>query len=430
MPSPAIRVENLSKQYQIGARENGYTTFREAVSGLVKNPLRRFRNLSGQPRADKSFWALKDVLFDVQPGEVVGIIGRNGAGKSTLLKILSQITEPTAGRVEINGRVASLLEVGTGFHPELTGRENIFLNGSILGMSRADVRRNFDEIVEFSGVEHFIDTPVKRYSSGMTVRLAFSVAAHLDPEILIVDEVLAVGDQAFQSRCLGKMGGVARSGRTILFVSHNMAAIEHLCTRGILLERGALIEDGSACGAIRTYCGMAASNEGRQLSQRTDRTGNGTFRLESLQLVNSMARNANVVEMGNDWIIDLNFTGCGRIARPELCLVVMTAAGQRIARIMSTETHGDLPLLEGEFSVRAHIKALNLVPGSYHLLVDLSELSADTIDRVESAAIVEVIAKNVFGSGKISNSRQSASHCYFDCAWTCNTASTIDCAGS
>jgi lipopolysaccharide transport system ATP-binding protein len=235
---PAIRVRQLGKEYQLGAHEPGGTTFREFITRTLSSPMKRFRELAGRGEAKHRFWALRDVSFDVQPGEVLGIVGRNGAGKSTLLKVLSRIVQPTEGRVELNGRVASLLEVGTGFHPELTGRENIFLNGAILGMSQAEIRRKLDEIVEFSGVAKFIDTPIKRYSSGMTVRLAFAVAAHLEPEILIIDEVLAVGDFEFQNKCLGKMKDVARSGRTILFVSHNLPAVQALCTRAILLHQG------------------------------------------------------------------------------------------------------------------------------------------------------------------------------------------------
>lgn len=253
MPSPAIRVSNLSKQYQIGATQSGYTTLRETIADVAKAPLRRLKALSGHPRADDWFWALKDVSFNIEPSEVVGVIGRNGAGKSTLLKILSQITEPTAGRIEIQGRMASLLEVGTGFHPELTGRENIFLNGAILGMRRAEIRRAFDDIVAFAEVDRFLDTPVKRYSSGMYVRLAFSVAAHLQPEILIVDEVLAVGDVDFQRKCLGKMHDVSRSGRTVLLVSHNLAAIRKLCDTAIVLDRGQLEYHGNVNEAIEVY---------------------------------------------------------------------------------------------------------------------------------------------------------------------------------
>jgi homopolymeric O-antigen transport system ATP-binding protein len=238
MSRTVISVEKLSKEYVIGGRERAHGSFREMLLSAAAAPFRRFRRLSGEVIPEERIWALKDVSFEVREGEVVGIIGRNGAGKSTLLKILSRITSPTEGRVKIRGRVSSLLEVGTGFHHELTGRENIYLNGAILGMSRTEINRKFDEIVEFSGVEKFLDTPVKRYSSGMQVRLAFAVAAHLKPEVLIVDEVLAVGDAEFQRKCLGKIGQVGRDGRTVLFVSHNLQAVTGLCERVILLNRG------------------------------------------------------------------------------------------------------------------------------------------------------------------------------------------------
>src|SRR5712692_6188799 len=283
MSNIAIHVENLSKLYKIGARRNRHDTLRDHLAHGFKSLFSRNgrssslasqpSTLSGQQSAvsgqlssvdgrSNTFWALKDVSFEVKHGEVVGIIGRNGAGKSTLLKILSRITEPTTGQVQIDGRVASLLEVGTGFHPELTGRENIFLNGAILGMRRAEIARKFDEIVDFSEIEQFLDTPVKHYSSGMYVRLAFAVAAHLDPEILIVDEVLAVGDVAFQKKCLGKMNEVSKSGRTVLFVSHNMAAVENLCQRGVVLERGRVVFDGTAKDAVQHYLSGISSATG------------------------------------------------------------------------------------------------------------------------------------------------------------------------
>ena len=249
----AIEVENLSKRYRIGARENN-KTLREAFVDLAAAPLRRIKSFGrSSHREEDSIWALKDVSFEVEPGEVVGIIGRNGAGKTTLLKVLSQITEPTEGRAVLNGRVASLLEVGTGFHTELTGRENIYLSGALLGMSKKEIDKKFDEIVDFSGVDKFIDTPVKRYSSGMRVRLGFAVAAHLEPEILLIDEVLAVGDAAFQAKCLGKMGEVAKEGRTVLFVSHNMSAITRLCKWSVWLEAGRIRDIAPASRIVERY---------------------------------------------------------------------------------------------------------------------------------------------------------------------------------
>lgn len=264
--SSVISVENLSKKYIIDhQKQEGYTTLRDVLTSGAKYLTHKLRHPFAAPENDpthEEFWALKDVSFDIQQGDRVGIIGRNGAGKSTLLKILSRITEPTSGKVSIKGRVASLLEVGTGFHPELSGRENIFLNGAILGMSKAEIKSKFDEIVAFAEVERFLDTPVKRYSSGMYVRLAFAVAAHLEPEILIVDEVLAVGDAQFQKKCLGKMQEVGQEGRTVLFVSHNMAAINALCNKAILIDKGQVAAEGTVEGVLAKY--MQRSSVGRE----------------------------------------------------------------------------------------------------------------------------------------------------------------------
>src|SRR5438445_5352997 len=258
MSDVAIRVDGLGKQYQIGGDRKPYKTIRESITDMVLDPLRRLRaGLSADAlNGEQAFWALKDVSFEVNRGEVVGIIGRNGAGKSTLLKILSRITEPTEGEVEIAGRVGSLLEVGTGFHPELTGRENVYLNGAILGMQRREIERRFDEIVAFSEIERFLETPVKHYSGGMYTRLAFAVAAHLEPEILLVDEVLAVGDAAFQKKCLGKMGDVAGQGRTVIFVSHNMGAVASLCQTGLVLDAGRIGFVGPVTEAVELYLGQ------------------------------------------------------------------------------------------------------------------------------------------------------------------------------
>lgn len=278
MSEPAIRASGVSKRYKLGVREP-YVTLREAIVRSVRGLTRR-----GEPGADTALWALKDVSFEVQPGEVVGVIGRNGAGKSTLLKILSRITEPTEGTVDLYGRVGSLLEVGTGFHPELSGRENVFLNGAILGMKRREIVAKFDEIVAFAGVERFVDTPVKHYSSGMYMRLAFAVAANLEPDVLVVDEVLAVGDAEFQRKCLGKMSEVARGGRTVLFVSHNMAAIEQLCSRAILLDGGALSLDADVRSVLEAYTRSIATPASRSLEHVKTRSGAGGARFSEFWL--------------------------------------------------------------------------------------------------------------------------------------------------
>lgn len=265
---PIIKVEQLSKQYHIGARQESFPTLRDRIAGAVRAPIKGLR----ERRRNESIWALKDVSFDIMPGEVVGIIGRNGAGKSTLLKLLSRITEPTTGRIELYGRIASLLEVGTGFHQELTGRENIYLNGAILGMRRTEIERKFDEIVAFAETDEFLDTPVKHYSSGMYMRLAFAIAAHLEPEILLIDEVLAVGDAAFQSKCLGKMGEVAKHGRTVIFVSHQMGAIAQLCRKALLLNEGTIVKEGDIQTVIDHYLNeVITGTPGEFTNQESDK---------------------------------------------------------------------------------------------------------------------------------------------------------------
>jgi len=278
---PIIKVENIGKQYRIGARQQAYSTLREALAGAVQAPLKRLQRNGSSDAV--TIWALKNVSFEVRPGEVVGIIGRNGSGKSTLLKILSRITEPTTGRVELYGRIGSLLEVGTGFHPELTGRENIFLNGAVLGMRRNEIARKFDEIVAFAEIEKFLDTPVKHYSSGMYMRLAFAVAAHLEPEILLVDEVLAVGDAEFQTKCLGKMGAVAGEGRTVLFVSHNMTAVRRLCRRVIWLNDGEVVQAGETTQVIGDFLRRGAfSTLKKEWDDPSQAPGNDQVRLRSI----------------------------------------------------------------------------------------------------------------------------------------------------
>jgi lipopolysaccharide transport system ATP-binding protein len=300
----AIRVCNIGKKYRLGGSVENYQTIREVLVNAVSAPIKRIRN----PEQIQEFWALKDVSFDVHHGEVMGIIGRNGAGKSTLLKILSRITSPTEGRAKIFGRVGSLLEVGTGFHPELTGRENIFLSGSLLGMRKREIEEKFDEIIRFSEIEKFLDTPVKRYSSGMYVRLAFAVAAHLEPEILIIDEVLAVGDFQFQKKCLGKMGKIAKEGRTVLFVSHNMSAVSSLCTSAILLENGKVILNDSTEKVIERYLENRSEKSNKSISLRTDREGNGIIRFTDLWLSDISGKRLDSVYSGQDISINIAYT--------------------------------------------------------------------------------------------------------------------------
>lgn len=332
MSNPIIKVNDLSKRYRIGAKEQGYKTFREAIMDGISAPVRNLAKLrkltkfkSGQSQNDEEdvIWALKNASFEVNKGEVLGIIGRNGAGKTTILKILSRITEPTSGFAETNGRVSSLLEVGTGFHPELTGRENVFLNGAVLGMRKREVEQKFDEIVSFAEIEKFIDTPIKRYSSGMYVRLAFAVAAHLEPEILLVDEVLAVGDIPFQKKCLGKMDEVAKEGRTVLFVSHNMGVIKKLCTRAVLLHEGTVVMDGPTDKVISKYLGERIGLIGEQIWPDINKApGDDVVRLHAVRVLDqdgkvctnfdvhdpvSIEMEYRVLEEGHHLGVNLNF---------------------------------------------------------------------------------------------------------------------------
>jgi lipopolysaccharide transport system ATP-binding protein len=370
MPLPIVSVEHLSKRYVIAHKQDSRDGLRHVLENALRNPFQTFRQRNS-PSSQEEFWALKDVSFDLEQGEVVGIIGRNGAGKSTLLKVLSRITEPTSGRIRLRGRVASLLEVGTGFHPDLTGRENIYLNGAILGMSRVEIRSKFDEIVAFSEVEKYLDTPVKRYSSGMYVRLAFAVAAHLEPEILIVDEVLAVGDIAFQKKCLGKMEDISKSGgRTVLFVSHNMAMITRLCGKAVLLQNGSVAMIDSAEAVVSQYVLSFGETGSEKVWAETDRPGNNKMRLRAVRVVDGEGRLVSAVDIRRRVWIELHYealeelpprvrTGL-RLFMPDGTVVLSSAdtantqwrekprqAGQYVSRC---EIPGDL-LNEGVYSV-------------------------------------------------------------------------------
>jgi lipopolysaccharide transport system ATP-binding protein len=405
MSDTVIRVENLSKKYIIGhQQEEPYTSLRDVMASKFKslgsfiNPKAKLEN-----PASEEFWALKDVSFEIKQGDRVGIIGRNGAGKSTLLKILSRITEPTTGSIKIKGRVASLLEVGTGFHPELTGRENIFLNGAILGMGKEEIKRKFDEIVAFAEVEKFLDTPVKRYSSGMYVRLAFAVAAHLEPEILIVDEVLAVGDAAFQKKCLGKMEDVGKEGRTVLFVSHQMAAIQNLCQRTIWLNQGQLFNDDQTQVVISKYLSTSTDSLSISLGDRKDRRGDGKIRFISVHFQNEKRENVTYFYSGQNVRIILDFRNNTEqtLKNLNIALGIDNQIGERITNL-STEVRGsDLDEVQADAqSIVIELDKLPLTPGRYGFTI-FSTVNGIVSDWITNAGFFEVEGGDFYGTGKL-----------------------------
>lgn len=403
---PAIRIENIGKCYQIGKRLGVQQSFQEQLKDLVVGPFQRLaRACRGEHLTrTEEFWALKDISFDVKPGEVVGIIGRNGAGKSTLLKILSRITEPTTGQITINGRVASLLEVGTGFHPELTGRENVYLNGSILGMRKTEIDTKFDEIVAFSGIEKFLDTPVKRYSSGMYVRLAFSVAAHLDPEILIVDEVLAVGDAEFQKQCLGKMESVSRRGRTVLFVSHNLPTVARLCSRGILLDQGSIAADEGTQSAIDIYTKHQERLMCKPLRERQDRSGDGRFRFVDSWIEDDRGRRCDAVLAGRKvfFVVEYELKMPTQIrSMEEVTVVIFGRDGTRLAELGTQYSGQSIQIDDAPRGrLRCVVEHLPLNVGEYTYNVwAKSRLGRE--DHVTEAGRFSVSAGDYFGSGKM-----------------------------
>jgi lipopolysaccharide transport system ATP-binding protein len=408
--SGIIEIRELGKQYCIGAANGPSDSFREVLMRAVSNPLRSFARIAKRAaKADtkRSIWALRDVSFDVEEGEIVGIIGRNGAGKSTLLKVLSRITEPTVGTVRLRGRLASLLEVGTGFHPELTGRENIFLNGAILGMRRAEIISKFDEIVDFAEIATFLDTPVKRYSSGMYVRLAFAVAAFLDEEILVVDEVLAVGDQGFQKKCLRKMDKVSKSGRTVLFVSHNMAAVESLCNRVLWISGGRVKQDASPQEVIHAYLDSygAAKNHVVDLSAIHDRSGTGDVRFTKMELLDEDGGERCAVRSGDALRVQL-FYECRRdISNLHFGLRIFSDMGLLITDVHTWSTGQAVPLArKGKGNIEVKIDFLNLMPGTYYVGIWASSFH-EWHDVLDNAAKLEVEPSDYYGTGRGIESR-------------------------
>lgn len=404
MEQVAIRVENISKRYQIGELQSGckkqkYRTLRESMVDVVSKPIAKVKSLlNGNAYAaaglNQEMWALKNISFEVKPGEVLAIIGRNGAGKSTLLKILSRITQPTHGHAELRGRVGSLLEVGTGFHPELTGRENIFLSAAILGMTKAEIKKSFDEIVSFAEIERYIDTPVKHYSSGMYLRLAFSVAAHLRPEIMLVDEVLAVGDATFQKKCLDKMGEVAKAGRTIIFISHNMAATENLCPRAILLNNGEVMADGDTRDVINSYTSMFED----ETSHPDFRTHPGRAKgmlpvIAGVRTINSKNEVSRTFDFDEDIEIEIDLDPASISYQfPSVAVQVVNHLGLTICRLPTWATNLDYSWdLSTPSTVRLKWHNCRLFPGKYYLCLSFANGKVDVVDLIEPFGSIEIM---------------------------------------
>ena len=398
MPA-AISVRNLSKCYRLHPSQGiyGYRSLRESI-GAKASMLWKRNSTKQVPAAE--FWALKDVSFEIQPGEVAGIIGGNGAGKSTLLKVLSRITSPTSGSAEIRGRVGSLLEVGTGFHPELSGRENVYLAGAILGMKKSEIDQRFDEIVAFAEVERFLDTPVKHYSSGMYMRLAFAVAAHLETEILLVDEVLAVGDAAFQQKCLRRMSDVATGGRTIMFVSHNMPAVLNICNRGVVLSRGTVEIDSDPDTAVATYLRGMSETTVTSLAGRGDRKGNGRLRFTNFRLLDASLKPVPCVRSGQQAVLGFEYEGNSRLSQVDVAIGLHGRYDEHLFHLATDTVESDFPALPRRGEILCVLPALPLQPGSYVFNL-FCTVGGDIADWIQHAGRVEVEGGDFFGTGRL-----------------------------
>ena len=398
----SVSVKGLSKHFEIGALEKE-TTLQEKLLNVVRHPFRNAKSSS------ETLWALRNVTLDIERGEVVGIIGRNGAGKSTLLKILSKITYPTGGTVTVNGRVGSLLEVGTGFHEELTGRENIYLNGSILGMKKKEIEARLDAIVAFSGVERFIDTPIKRFSSGMRLRLGFAVAAHLDTDVLIIDEVLAVGDAGFQKKCLRAMEDLRHGGRTVLFVSHNMAAIENLCSRTIWIDDGTVRRDGETREVVEEYMATFAGNGASGASFESDkpRHGTGKVRYTGIEILSLDREPKTLVRSGDGLILRFHYRANEPVSSPSFGFRWYTELGTLVTDTSTWHHAMEIPLLpKGEGFIELELSSVNLLPGRYYLSLWLTATGSGVVhDCLEHCTRIDVEAANVYNSGRIIDGR-------------------------
>jgi len=404
---PVISVDRLGKAYFLGKTADKHATLRDMIAGAAKGAVKRIRErVADAGKADDAYWAVRNATFDVNRGEVLGLVGRNGAGKSTMLKMLSRITEPSEGRAVIRGRVASLLEVGTGFHPELTGRENIYLNGAILGMKRTEIARKFDEIVAFSEVEQFLDTPVKRYSSGMYVRLAFAVAAHLDPEVLIVDEVLAVGDATFQKKCLGKMGDVMRQGRTVLFVSHNMDAVTNLCTQVVLVNKGQVSDRLTPEEGVKKYLATTIEGMGVPLAQKSrNQLVQRPPVFTDLQ-IHTAGGHDRVLPAGGRVRFEIELSDIADIKAATMGLAITDQRGKRLAFFHSLYHSGLWIRGSNSGKLTLDVPSLPLTPGTYYVELVLAD-DRGYIERIERADKIDVVFGDHLGTGKIPSAIQS-----------------------
>jgi lipopolysaccharide transport system ATP-binding protein len=406
MSKPIIAAEGLGKAYRIGHKIDRHQTFGELFSGAIRSPWKQLKKrISDRDSNGDTFWAIKDINFTVDRGEVIGLIGRNGAGKSTLLKVLSRITEPTEGHATLRGRVASLLEVGTGFHPELTGRENIFLNGAILGMRKTEISRKFDDIVEFSEVGKFLDTPVKRYSSGMYVRLAFAVAAHLEPEILIVDEVLAVGDAQFQKKCLGKMGDAVKTGRTVLFVSHNMDAVLTLCNSVLVVDGGRISERMSTNDGVKEYLAAANREDDLPLSKKPRFQAKTREPIFTDLKVTSDSGHGNVVECGGGVTFEITISNCADLHNVTVAVALLNERSQRIMLVHSEYQNKKFFNGAASKKIICKVPSLPLTPGAYSVELVMGD-TYSYIERVERADRLNVIFADYLGTGMLPKNHQ------------------------
>jgi len=410
----SIRIENLSKQYHIGAsRGLGVSTFHEAIVDAASAPLKRLRSrrarmkddASGAVPGENTIWALKDVCLEVEAGDVVGIIGRNGSGKSTLLKILSRVTRPTSGRAELRGRVGSLLEVGTGFHSELTGRENIYLNGAILGMTRSEITRKFDEIVEFAGITQFLDTPCKHYSSGMYVRLAFAVAAHLETEILIIDEVLAVGDVEFQRKCLSKIGDLMRCGRTVMFVSHNMATVQNLCKNALFLSTGRVVSSGECASVLADYMTTTRNVSDSATNLASYREPGKLNVIRKIVTLDDEGYPTGHFLSGSALNVEIEYDSPVPLRSPSATMIFEAMTGERLFSIQTLAQHGYIHELPQCGTLRCRVPVLPLLDGIYYMTF-LFGSQANQLDYLERAISITVDAADFFKTGNLPPARQ------------------------